>query len=129
SAKDVSLAKAYVKDAMISTNSDRSIKGRGIIAIHDPDTLVKLSKYVGVLASAYLSQQDHDARDQLITFTRYLIDQGLAEGGRNVLPTNTYHPTRAFPAGFRDALAIYPEDLRLEVMNMLKWSHEFNKIY
>lgn len=68
-------------------------------------------------------------KDALIVFTEYLIDQGLAEGGRNVLPTNSYHNARTFPLGFLDALGVYPADMRAQILAMLKWSHEYNLIY
>lgn len=119
----------YVAYSNISRDKDNSIKGRGITAIAIPDTLVKISSYCGILARSFLLNNNREAKDALIVFTEYLIDQGLAEGGRNVLPTNSYHNARTFPLGFLDALAVYPADMRAQVLAMLKWSHEYNLVY
>ncbi len=126
---DLSAAKAYVQMSAIGTNTDGSIKGRGLIALHDADTLVKLSTYCGYLARGYIKNGDTDARDKLLQFTEYLLDQGLAEGGRNVLRTNSYANARNFPIGFLEALNVYTGELRSEVIKMLKWSHQFNIVY
>src|SRR5690606_12664202 len=69
------------------------------------------------------------AKDKLLLFTEYIIDQGISEGGRNDLATNSYDNARKFPLGFLEALSIYPEPLMTAVINLLKWSHEYNKIY
>lgn len=122
-------ALSYVVYANISRNEDKSIRGRGITAIAIPDTLVKISNYCGILARAFLLDNNQEAKDALVLFTEYLIDQGLAEGGRNVLPTNSYHNAKTFPLGFLDALMVYPVNIRAQVLAMLKWSHEYNQIY
>src|SRR5690606_7070165 len=94
-------------------------------------TLVMLSTYCGYLAKAYLNNNDTDARAKLLLFTEYLIDQGIAEGGRNVLRTNSYANARNFPLGFIEAIraGIYPNNLKEDVLKMLKWSHQYNIIY
>jgi len=127
--KQLQEAMAYVKYANIERNQDNSIKGRGILAIAKPDTLVKISGYCGVLARSFLLDKNKEAKDALLLFTEYLIDQGLAEGGRNVLPTNSYYNARNFPLGFMEALGVYPADMRAQILAMLKWSHEYNRIY
>lgn len=125
----VTAAKNYVTSCQITTNADGTINGRGMLFLNDVDTLYAISKHVLNLINAYKKLGDTDAKTQLILFTRYLLDQGLAEGGRNVIPTNTYTEAREFPTGFMLALPEYPADLRTEVIKMLKWSVEFNKIY
>lgn len=122
-------AKAYVNFSNIHYNPDNTITGRGIYDIHQADTFVRLSKYVGYLAKAYRKNGDEDAKTKLIEFTKYILDQGLAEGGRNVLRTNSYANPLAFPLGFIDALPVYPEDVRVEVVKLLKWSNMFNIVH
>ncbi|MEQ7799303.1 polysaccharide lyase family 8 super-sandwich domain-containing protein [Pedobacter sp. ASV1-7] len=119
----------YIRHANLKRNDDHSIKGKGILAISKSDTLVKISGYCGVLGRSYLMDKNKESRDALVLFTEYLLDQGLAEGGRNVLPTNSYENARKFPLGFLDALDAYPSEMRAKVLAMLKWSHEYNQIY
>ena len=119
----------YIRYSAITRNKDKSIKGRGIVAIANPDTLVKFSSYCSVLARSFLLNKNKESQEALIIFTEYLLDQGLAEGGRNVLPTNSYENARKFPSGFLEALAVYPAEMRAKVFAMLKWSHEYNRIY
>ena len=128
---DVSAAKNYVAACAIRRNADSSITGRPLdsITIYYPDSLVLLSKYCGILARAYVKNGDTDAQSKLLLFTEYLLDQGLAEGGRNVLLTNDYNDTPIFPVGFLQALSVYPPAMRTQVIRMLKWSHEYGKIY
>lgn len=125
----VTAAKTYVTNCGITRNPDNSIKGRGILAPNNPDTLVLISTHIQSLARAFLKNADTDAKDKLLLFTEYIIDQGISEGGRNDLATNSYDNARKFPLGFLEALSIYPEPLRTAVINLLKWSHEYNKIY
>lgn len=125
----VSSAKTFVSNCGISRNTDGTIKGRGLLTAHNPDTLVLFSTHIQSLARAFIRNNDVDAKDKLLLFTEYIIDQGVAEGGRNDLATNAYTNARAFPVGFFEALSIYPEPLRTDVINLLKWSHEYNKIY
>lgn len=131
SSANLKTAKDYVTYAAISRSPDNSLKGRGLLNLHDADTLALMSTYCGYLAKAYINNSDNDAGNKLLLFTEYLIDQGLAEGGRNALRTNYYNAARDFPLGFIDALktGIYPQNLRNEVIKMLKWSHQFNIIY
>lgn len=125
----VNAAKNYVANCGISRNGDGSIKGRGILDTDNPDTLVLISSHIQSLARAFIKNNDIDAKDKLILFTEYILDQGISEGGRNDLATNSYTNARTFPIGFLEALSLYPEPLRTDVVNLLKWSHEYNKIY
>ncbi|HEX7367730.1 MAG TPA: chondroitinase family polysaccharide lyase, partial [Pelobium sp.] len=125
----VTAAKTYVNNCGISRNTDGSIKGRGILATYNPDTLVLISTHIQSLARAFLKNNDVDAKDKLLLFTEYIIDQGIAEGGRNDLATNAYTNARTFPVGFLEALPLYPEPIKTAVVDLLKWSHEYNKIY
>lgn len=126
---EINEAKTYVNFSNIHYNPDNTITGRGIYDIHHADTLVKLSKYCGYLARSYRKNGDEDAKNKLIEFTKYIIDQGFAEGGRNVLRTNSYANPLALPLGFIDALPVYPADVKIEVLKMLKWSNMFNIVY
>ena len=125
----VTAAKTYFTNCGISRNADGTITGRGILATNKADTLVLISTHIQSLARAFIKNADADAKAKLLLFTEYVIDQGVAEGGRNDLATNSYTNTRAFPVGFLEALSLYPEPLRTDVINMLKWSNEYNKIY
>ncbi|WP_017257330.1 polysaccharide lyase family 8 super-sandwich domain-containing protein [Pedobacter arcticus] len=125
----VTAAKTYVTNCGITRNPDNSIKGKGILETNDPTLLVLVSTHIQSLARAFLKNNDTDAKDKLLLFTEYIIDQGISEGGRNDLATNSYDNARKFPLGFLEALSIYPEPLRTDVINLLKWSHEYNKIY
>ena len=128
---DVTAAKNYVAACNITRNADSTITGRpqNYITIYYPDTLVQLSNYCGILANAWLSNNDSTARSQLLLFTEYLLDQGVAEGGRNVLLTNDYPNTGSFAIGFLQALPVYTGAMRQNIIRMLRWSHEYNKIY
>jgi hypothetical protein len=126
-------AKNYVTACNISRNADSSIKGRPLDSLtqYYPQYLLQLSNYCGLLARAWKNNNDADALNKLRLFTEYLLDQGLAEGGRIVLLTNDYKYMPGFPIGFLQALAdtAYTPALRDEVTKMLKWSLEYNKIY
>jgi len=128
---DVNKAKSYVTGCNISRNADSSIKGRPQpdVTIYHTDTLNLLSRYCGILANAWLVNHDTVARSQLLLFTEYLLDQGLAEGGRNVILTNDHNDIDTFATGFLQALSAYPTAMRRDVIRMLQWSHEYNKIY
>ncbi|WP_017260057.1 polysaccharide lyase family 8 super-sandwich domain-containing protein [Pedobacter arcticus] len=129
SSTDLAEAKAYVNFSNIRYNPDNTITGRGISDIYDADTLVRLANYCGYLARAYRQNTDEDAKVKLIDFTKYLLDQGFAEGGRSVLRTNSYANPLALPLGFIDALPVYPVDVRSDVMKMLKWSNMFGIVH
>ncbi|HEY0769285.1 MAG TPA: chondroitinase family protein, partial [Sphingobacteriaceae bacterium] len=128
-AADLKAAKDYVLKSSIKRNQDNTIKGRAITSLTNQDTLVMLANHCGSLARAYRKNNDKDARDKLLLFTEYLLDQGLAEGGRNVITTNTYAEARTFPVGFLEALPIYSPAMRSDIIKMLKWSLEYNQIY
>ncbi len=120
-------AKDYVTKSGITRNADNTIKGRAIAeALLNQDTLIMLSNHCGSLARAFVRNNDADAKAKLLLFTEYLLDQGLAEGGRIVITTNTYNDVRDFPIGFLEALDVYPTQMRNDVLKMLKWAYEFN---
>ncbi|SKA44496.1 Por secretion system C-terminal sorting domain-containing protein [Chitinophaga eiseniae] len=123
----LTVAKNYVRSLNIHYNSDGSINGKGIRSIFHPDTLVKVSSYCGSLARA--AAGDADALSKLLLFTGYLLSEGMAEGGRIVLQTNSYTQARTFPGGFLLALPYYPPAMREEVVKMLKWSNEYAVLY
>jgi len=126
----IAKAKNYVANCNITRNTDGSLKGLPIdYTIYSPDTLSLLSKYCGYLAWTYLNKSDTDAYNKLQLFTEHLLDQGLAEGGRNVMLTNDYLNCDTFSIGFLQALPVLTSNLRDGVIKMLKWSNEYNKIY
>jgi chondroitin-sulfate-ABC endolyase/exolyase len=120
-------AKNYVSYLNIHYNSDGSINGKGIRSIYHPDTLAILSAYCGSLAK--VASTDPDALSKLLLFTEYLLREGMAEGGRIVLQTNSYPNARNFPVGFLRALPYYSPAMREEVLKMLKWSNEYPVLY
>lgn len=123
-------AKTYVTQCGITNNPDGSVRGRGIAAIYNVDTLVKISTHLQSLARAYGLNGDTDALSKLQLFLPFLEEQGLAEGGEVIVPYNNYTAVRTFPIGFLEALQYISDvDLKLAVTKMLKWSHEFNVIY
>ncbi|MBO9619874.1 MAG: hypothetical protein J7539_12665, partial [Niabella sp.] len=61
--------------------------------------------------------------------TEYLLDQGLAEGGRLFLNLGHYKQSLNFPAGFLTAMRLYPAELKTQVIKMLKWQVGYNRIY
>ncbi|SMC95046.1 polysaccharide lyase family 8 super-sandwich domain-containing protein [Pedobacter africanus] len=121
-------AKNYVLACNISYHTDGNIRGNGLLKIYDPATLVLISGHCSSLARA-ANKGDTDAKDKLVLFTAYLISEGLAEGGRIVLQTNSYTNPRIFPVGFLEALPHYTPALRAEVLKMLKWANEYSVIY
>ncbi|WP_304062376.1 polysaccharide lyase family 8 super-sandwich domain-containing protein [Pedobacter glucosidilyticus] len=123
-------AKDYVNSLDITTNPDGSLKGVGV-NVFDEATLLTISTHCGALARAHAVNNDVTAYNLLQKLLAYLVlEQGLAEGARNVMPYNDYTASRNFPIGFLEAYP-YIQDaaLQAEVLKMLKWSHEFNKIY
>lgn len=137
-AADVQAAKDFVDACNITRNADGSITGRGLTTeIEDPNSLVTISTHVGNLARAAVRNSDTDARAKLQLFVEYLLDQGLAEGGRNSMQSNSYTVSQKFPIGFLQSMSDYygagtaalAPELREEVIKMLKWSNEYNVIY
>ncbi|WP_162846952.1 polysaccharide lyase family 8 super-sandwich domain-containing protein [Mucilaginibacter gracilis] len=122
-------AKTYVANCGITRNADNSIKGRGISATSNVDTLVLLSTHCGALASAYGLNGDTDALSKLRLLVEHLIDQGVSEGGDNIIAYSDYTSARAFPVGFLQALPYLDSTTKSDVMKMLKWSNEYNRIY
>ncbi|WP_256009919.1 polysaccharide lyase family 8 super-sandwich domain-containing protein [Desertivirga xinjiangensis] len=130
SASALASAKSFVNNCAISYNSDGSVRGRGISAIYNIDTLIKLSEYCGALTRAYALNNDADALNKLQLFAAYLLEQGLAEGSRSIIPYNNYSAARVYSVGFLDALPhIADAGTKSAIVKMLKWSHEFNTIY
>lgn len=122
-------AETYVANCGIGRNVDGTIRGRGMLGVSNPDSLVLVSTHIQSLARAARFNGDANAKSKLLLFTEYIIDQGIAEGGRNDMVTNSYTNVRALPVGFLEALPLYPEPLRTDVINLLKWSNDYNKIY
>jgi len=130
SAANVTAAKNFVTACNISYNADSTIKGRGLIEeIEDPEELVKIANYVGYLAQASIKNNDADAKSKLLLLIEHLLDQGLAEGGRNSIRTNNYTPAQTFPVGFLQSMSLLDPQLKAEVVQMLKWSNQFNVIH
>ncbi len=129
-ATQIATAKAYVNGLNITANADGTLNGKGIYDIYKLDTLLKISNYVSYLSRAYIKNNDTDALSKLNSFVAYVLDQGLAEGGRVVMPYNDYSSARNFPIGFLEALPLLSNAIVKDaVIKMLKWSHEFNNIY
>ncbi len=124
----LTIAKNFVQGCQVQTHADGSLNGRGIYNIYRADSLVIFSNYIASLARG-AKAGDTDAENKLLLFTRYLLSEGLAEGGRIVHQTNSYPNARTFPVGFLEALPLYPADLRAEVLDMLKWSNEYSVVY
>ncbi|MDH7461699.1 polysaccharide lyase family 8 super-sandwich domain-containing protein [Chitinophagaceae bacterium 26-R-25] len=124
-------AKKFVEACAIRSNADGTISGRGqlFFDLEDEDTLVQVSQYCAYLAEAAIHDGDEDAKNKLLDFTAYLLDQGLAEGGRLFLHLGHYTSTRTFPVGFLESMQLYPPDMKAEVIKMLKWHIGYNKIY
>ncbi len=117
-------ANAYYNYCNIS-ETNNIIIGRGLLSVTDQDTLAKLANYCRVFARSGTTT----SLSRLMLFTKYIIDQGVAEGGRNVMATNSYTNARSFTDDFLLALPAYSGTLRTDVIKMLKWSNEYNKIY
>jgi hypothetical protein len=128
-AEDLIAAKRFVENCNIHRNADGSITGRGLRSLDQEDSMVQLSTYCGYLAQAAIHQSDNEAKTDLILFTEYLLDQGLAEGGPLFLHLGHYGQSLKFPTGFLQAMSLYPEELKKEVVKMLKWHVGYNRIY
>lgn len=128
---NLAAAKKFVDDCAIRRNADGSITGRGQLFFYheSEDTLVQASKYCAYLAEAAIHNGDEDAKTKLLDFVEYLLDQGLAEGGRLFLHLGHYGVTRSFPVGFLEGMQLYPASLKAEVIKMLKWHLGYNRIY
>ncbi|PTQ93958.1 putative secreted protein (Por secretion system target) [Mucilaginibacter yixingensis] len=129
---NVTTAENYVTGCGIYRNADGSINGtRGLMYLNNVDTLVKISNYVGYLTAAASRNNDNVAKSNLLLFTEYLLDQGLAEGGRNNIHTNDYTNCRNFPVGFLQAVksGLLTDSLNKGILRMLKWSNGYNVIY
>ncbi|RFS17203.1 polysaccharide lyase family 8 super-sandwich domain-containing protein [Emticicia sp. C21] len=129
SSSDLANAKKYVNACNIRRNADKSITGRGLFSLNNEDTLVQVSNYCAYLAQAAIKSSDTDAKNKLIAFTEYLVDQGLAEGAPFLLELGHYRNIISFTTGFLMGMSLYPEDLKSEVIKMLKWHVGYNIIY
>ncbi len=125
---ELSEANAYFSYCNIS-ETNNEIVGRGLLSVTNQDSIVKWANYCSTFARSYLLNNNITSQTRLIFFTRYLIDQGMAEGGRNVMETNSYTNARTFNDKFLEAIPAYTGALRTDVVKMLKWSNEYNKIY
>jgi len=132
SSTNLTNAKNYVTGCGIYRNTDGSINGtRGLSYLHNLDTLVQIGNYVGYLTEAAVNNNDADAKSKLLLFTEYILDQGLAEGGRNNVPTNDYTHCQNLPVGFLQAVnsGLLTDSLNKGMIKMLKWSNGYNIIY
>lgn len=130
SSTDISAAKAYVDNLSIGRNTDGSIKGKAIADLYLLTNLLSISDNCGALAYSYFKTNDTDALNKLNLFVEFLIDQGLAEGGRCVTPYNDYTAARSFPLGFLEAATyITNPTVKTELIKMLRWSNEYNNIF
>ncbi len=111
----------------IHTHADGSLNGRGIYNIYRPDSLVifyHLHRFAGQGAKA----GDTDAENKLLLFTEYLLSEGLAEGGRIVLQTNSYPNARTFPVGFLEALPYIRPAFVPKCWTCFKWNNEYSVV-
>ncbi|MGX5816752.1 polysaccharide lyase family 8 super-sandwich domain-containing protein [Chitinophaga lutea] len=121
-------AVAYVNSLNIAVQSDGALGGKGIPTIYQSATLVTIATHVGALAGGVANSKP-GAQAMLELFAQYLLSEGLAEGGRIVMQSNSYTPARTFAAGFLDAMPYLSAGVAAEVMDMLKWSNEFSITY
>lgn len=131
-AANVTAAENYVTGCGISRNADGSITGtRGLMYLNNLDTLVQMGNYVGYLTQAAVKNNDAAAKSNLLLFTEYLLDQGLAEGGRNSVRTNDYSHAQSLPVGFLQVVksGMLTDTLNKGIIKMLKWSTGYNIIY
>ncbi len=123
-------ARAYYKYCGPSLSSGTLNYTRGLLSDSNPDSLVKFSKYCNIFARKYFNNTTQSNLDTLTLFTRYLIDQGIAEGGRNVMETNSYTNARTFNNNFLVVVPLISDaTVKSDLVKMLKWSNEYNKIY
>ncbi|MBV4358192.1 polysaccharide lyase family 8 super-sandwich domain-containing protein [Pinibacter aurantiacus] len=125
----VTAAKKFVNDCSIRRNADGSITGRGMANLNRQDSFMLVSQYCSFLAEAAINNNDADAKEKLLTFTEYLLDQGLAEGGNIYLGNTGYDHSRSFLGSFLEGMQLYPHDMKVEVIKMLKWANSYNDIY
>ncbi|MGJ7030188.1 polysaccharide lyase family 8 super-sandwich domain-containing protein [Niabella hirudinis] len=127
--ENLAAAKRFVTACHIRRNPDSSITGRGQLYLDNEDTLLQVSTYCGYLAGAVIHNADNDAKKKLLDFTEYMLDQGLAEGGRLFLNLGHYKQSLNFPLGFLTAMPLYPNEMKARVLKMLKWHIGYNRIY
>jgi hypothetical protein len=129
---NLTVAENYVSGCGIYRNIDGSINGaRGLLYLNNVDTLVQIGNYVGYLTEAAVNNSDSVAESNLLLFTEYILDQGLAEGGRNNIGESDYSHCRNFPIGFLQAVksGLLTDTLQQGIIKMLKWSNGYNAIY
>ncbi|WP_018626145.1 polysaccharide lyase family 8 super-sandwich domain-containing protein [Niabella aurantiaca] len=129
SASNLAAAKSFVTACAIRRNTDHTITGRGQLFLDHEDTLLQASRYCAYLSEAAIRNADTDAKNKLIDLVSYLLDQGLAEGGRLFLHLGHYRHSLGFPVGFLEGMSLYPDSIRSEVIKMLKWQIGYNRIY
>ena len=124
----------YVNSLNIRTNPDGSLTGtpfdRSLYIT--PSSLVNLSYQVLALSYGAQTDQNATAKEKLLLLTRYLLDQGIAAGGRVYVPTNSYTICRHFVLGFMHAMPIYQtedQSLAQEVTELLRWAYTFGYVY
>ncbi len=127
---ELSEARAYYKFCGPSLSGGTLNYTRGLLSDSNPDSLVKFSKYCNIFARKYFNNPTQSNLDTLTLFTRYLIDQGVAEGGRNVMETNSYTNARTFNNNFLIVVPLISDaNVKADLVKMLRWSNEYNKIY
>lgn len=132
-------AMKHVESLNIHFNADGSITGKplSIQTYANPNELVKVAYNVLALTYGADVMKDKKAEDMLILYTRYLLDQGIAEGGRAFVPTNSYENARGFLLGFIYAMPFYQKydsenkhvNLTKDVQDMLRWTYTFGQVY
>lgn len=129
----------YVESLNIRQNPDGTVVGKPLPlkTYTTPGDLVKLSYNIVALTYAADVMKDKKAEELLILYTRYLLDQGIAEGGRAFVPTNSYENARGFLLGFMYAMPFYEKydaanpamTLSQDVKDMLRWTYTFGQVY
>lgn len=132
-------AMKHVESLNIHFNPDGSITGKPlpIDTYANPNQLVKVAYNVLALTYGADVMKDKKAEELLILYTRYLLDQGIAEGGRAFVPTNSYENARGFLLGFMYAMPYYEKydsenknvHLTKDVQDMLRWTYTFGQVY
>lgn len=132
-------AMKHVESLNIHFNADGSITGNPlpVDTYANPNELIKVGYNVLALAYGADVMKDKKAEDLLVLYTRYLLDQGIAEGGRAFVPTNSYENARGFLLGFMYAMPFYEKydaanknvNLTQDVKNMLRWTYTFGQVY
>nr|WP_199156526.1 MBG domain-containing protein [Pedobacter sp. ASV2] len=94
------------------------------------EDLVNLAHYSGIIARKINNSGGNpDLKNKLNRYIAHLLEQGLAEGGRGIIPYNKYSQCKNFAVGFLLAYEHLNDELKPELIKMLKWSNEYNRIF